>query len=888
MSTTARPHLSPRSSSTTRMHAPRPATAARHRSTTTTTSMAVLVTLLLATLLPRAALAAFSPDSWFFLACGASASVAFPSDSPSRTFVPDSTYLSNGRGSFVVATSNAASPLYAAARAGTSGFSYRLPAPAAQDAAAFLVLRLHFFPVATLSSARFTVSVFETYTLLTSFSPPTAGVVKEFFVPRGAGAFTIKFSPDAGSSAFVNAVELFPAPTELLWNSSVVPVGALSSNDLSSWQQDALETVYRLNVGGPKVTKENGTLWRTWLPDGPFLHGAPGQSVVNSTATRINYSGYTSDLAPDVVYQTQRAANVTAFRRATTPGLNFNVTWTFPAERGASYLVRLHFCDYEMLSSVIGVGIKFNVYVAQAIGTIDLSPKDLPQVTQSNVAFYFDYAARAPRAGNLTVSIGRSPKSIGAGILNGLEIMKLQAANMSPPAAVHSRRTKIMIIALSVVLGAAVLGCVLLWFFVVRPKRRRQAALDEKENTQMPPPPWTPYTPDSASGWPDQSTNRSSEGTGDRMQRVSTKLHVPLPEIKGATDNFHDRNLIGVGGFGNVYKGVLPRDGTPVAVKRAMRASKQGLPEFQTEIVVLSSIRHRHLVSLIGYCNEQGEMILVYEYMEKGTLRGHLYGSDEPSLSWKQRLEICIGAARGLHYLHSGYSENIIHRDVKSTNILLGAGEGSAGGVIAKVADFGLSRIGPSFGETHVSTAVKGSFGYLDPEYFKTQQLTDRSDVYSFGVVLFEVLCARPVIDQSLDRDQINIAEWALRMHSEGQLDKIVDARIAGEVNENSLRKFAETAEKCLEEYGVDRPTMGEVVWNLEYCLQLQETQVNRDAFEDSGAVTTQLPADMVVPRWVPSSTNLSMDEADETVMTMTDVSDSQVFSQLDARGEGR
>lgn len=853
--------------------------------------MAVLFILLLATLLPRAALAAISPDSSSFLACGASASVAFPSDSPSRTFVPDTTYLSNGRGSFVVATSNAASPLYAAARAGTSDFSYRIPAPAAP----FLVLRLHFFPVASLSSARFTVSVLDTFALLPSFSPPTAGVVKEFFVPRdaGSGAFTIKFTPDAGSTAFVNAVELFPAPAELLWSNQVTPVGAAAAaadNVTAKWQPQALETVYRLNVGGDKVTKENDTLWRTWLPDDPFLHGAPGQSFRNKTSGNIFYdpsTGLTREVAPDIVYKTQRVANATDFLRATTPGLNFNVTWTFPADPGSGYLVRLHFCDYEMMSSVVGIGIVFNVYVAQALAAQDLKLTD--RETQPSQAFYFDYAAMAPTAGNLTISIGKSAvSSTGTGILNGLEIMKLRPADPSlKRSGAGKKKTTIMVIALSVVLGAALLGCVLLWFFVVRPKRRRQAALDEKENTQVPPP-WTPYTPDSASGWPDQSTNRSSEGTGDRMQRVSTKLHVPLAEIKGATDNFHDRNLIGVGGFGNVYKGVLPRDGTPVAVKRAMRASKQGLPEFQTEIVVLSSIRHRHLVSLIGYCNEQGEMILVYEYMEKGTLRGHLYGSDEPSLSWKQRLEICIGAARGLHYLHSGYSENIIHRDVKSTNILLGAGEGSAGGVIAKVADFGLSRIGPSFGETHVSTAVKGSFGYLDPEYFKTQQLTDRSDVYSFGVVLFEVLCARPVIDQSLDRDQINIAEWALRMHAEGQLDKIVDARIAGEVNENSLRKFAETAEKCLEEYGVDRPTMGEVVWNLEYCLQLQETQVNRDAFEDSGAVTTQLPADMVVPRWVPSSTNLSMDEADETVMTMTDVSDSQVFSQLDARGEGR
>ena len=255
--------------------------------------------------------------------------------------------------------------------------------------------------------------------------------------------------------------------------------------------------------------------------------------------------------------------------------------------------------------------------------------------------------------------------------------------------------------------------------------------------------------------------------------------------------------------------------------------------------------------------------------MEKGTLRSHLYGSDEPALSWKQRLEICIGAARGLHYLHRGYAENIIHRDVKSTNILLGSDDGSTGGVIAKVADFGLSRIGPSFGETHVSTAVKGSFGYLDPGYFKTQQLTDRSDVYSFGVVLLEVLCARPVIDQSLDHGRINIAEWAVRMRGEGRLDKMADPRIAGEVDEESLLKFAETAEKCLAECWVDRPSMGDVLWNLEYCLQLQETNITGDGLDDM----------------VPSSTSLLMDETD---LSMTNVADSKVFSQLSAGGEGR
>ncbi|XP_051219652.2 receptor-like protein kinase HERK 1 [Lolium perenne] len=702
------------------------------------------------------------------------------------------------------------------------------------------------------------------------FSPPDAGVVKEFFVPRGNYSdFTIKFIPNNSSSAFVNALELFQAPAELLWNNPVTPVGSVGSNDLAIWQQQPLETVYRLNVGGPKVTKENGTLWRTWLPDGPFLLGASGQTRLTSTSSPIVFNpsaGYSNNVAPDVVYKTQRAANVTDFLLGTNPGLNSEitwtvpaVTWTFPAEPRASYLVRLHFCDYEVISSVIGVGIVFNVYVAQAIGSRDLSPNDQVSVSRSNTAFYFDYAytARAPSTGNLTISIGRSERSSEGGILNGLEIMKLPAIDISS----RGETKRIMVIALSTVLSAAVLACAVLCFFVVRRRRRRLAG---------------------------QSTNRSSGGTTIRMQRVSTTLHIPLAQIKAATDNFHKRNLIGAGGFGNVYKGVLPHNGgTPVAVKRAMRVTKQGLPEFQTEIEVLSSIRHRQLVSLVGYCNDQAEMILVYEYMEMGTLRSHLYGSDEPVLSWKQRLEICIGAAQGLHNLHSGYSENIIHRDVKSTNILLG---GRDGGVIAKVADFGLSRIGPSFGETHVSTVVKGSFGYLDPEYFKTQQLTDRSDVYSFGVVLLEVLCARPVIDHGLDRDEINIANWAMRMHREGQLDRVVDARIAAEVNDNSLRKFVETAEKCLADCGKDRPTMGEVVWNLEFCLQLQDTHLNTDAFEDSGAVATHIPADVVAPRWMPPSMSLSMDQAqaDETVMSITDVPGSQVFSQFDARGDGR
>uniref|UniRef100_A0A2P2MWG3 Pto-like kinase OGw family protein n=1 Tax=Rhizophora mucronata TaxID=61149 RepID=A0A2P2MWG3_RHIMU len=316
--------------------------------------------------------------------------------------------------------------------------------------------------------------------------------------------------------------------------------------------------------------------------------------------------------------------------------------------------------------------------------------------------------------------------------------------------------------------------------------------------------------------------------------KVNLKLKMSFAEIQAATQSFDTKLLIGEGGFGKVYKGTLG-DGTKVAVKRSDLNNGQGLPEFQTEVLVLSKIRHRHLVSLIGYCDEGDEMILVYEFMDKGTLRDHLYAwkeSPETSsalseLTWKQRLEICIGAAKGLHYLHSGSDGGIIHRDVKSTNILLDEH------YVAKVADFGLSQLGPSDPD-HFSTGLKGSFGYLDPQYFRTLQLTNKSDVYSFGVVLCEVLCARKPIVKSSQREEINLAEWVLVWQAKGQLEKIIDPSLAGNINPNSLRKFGEIAEKCLKPEGADRPSMIDICWYLEYALQLQQTATHREPHEDS------------------------------------------------------
>ncbi|KAJ9552205.1 hypothetical protein OSB04_016250 [Centaurea solstitialis] len=293
-------------------------------------------------------------------------------------------------------------------------------------------------------------------------------------------------------------------------------------------------------------------------------------------------------------------------------------------------------------------------------------------------------------------------------------------------------------------------------------------------------------------------------------------------QIVSATQNFDEALILGQGGFGKVYKGMIKDySNTFVAIKRSNSMSNQGALQFRAEVEMLSRIRHCNLVSLIGYCNEGTEMALVYEYMPEGTLADHLH-KPGVALSWLQLLKICIGAARGLDYLHTGTGtqHGIIHRDVKSSNILLD------NNFAAKISDFGLAKIGPTNQtRTHVNTLVKGTFGYLDPHYVYTGELTRKTDVYSFGVLLLEVICGRPAVDRSLDEDQWGLAPWAQERIKQGKRNHIIDSRLRGQISSSCLKGFVRIASQCLHNQPNQRPRMTEIVGRLEIVLSLQERE---------------------------------------------------------------
>ncbi|XP_048319968.2 receptor-like serine/threonine-protein kinase ALE2 [Ziziphus jujuba] len=316
--------------------------------------------------------------------------------------------------------------------------------------------------------------------------------------------------------------------------------------------------------------------------------------------------------------------------------------------------------------------------------------------------------------------------------------------------------------------------------------------------------------------------SRSMSFSSGTMTYTGSAKTFTLNDIERATNNFDASRILGEGGFGLVYSGILD-DGREVAVKILKRDDHHGGREFLAEVEMLSRLHHRNLVKLIGTCTEEQTHCLVYELVPNGSVESHLHGVDKETdpLDWDARMKIALGAARGLAYLHEDSNPRVIHRDFKSSNILL------EHDFTPKVSDFGLARTALEEGNRHISTHVMGTFGYLAPEYAMTGHLLVKSDVYSYGVVLLELITGRKPVDLSQPPGQENLVAWARPLlTSKVGLETIIDPAIRSQISSDSLTKVAAIASMCVQPEVSHRPFMGEVVQALKLvCNEIDETK---------------------------------------------------------------
>ncbi|TYJ20552.1 hypothetical protein E1A91_A08G002100v1 [Gossypium mustelinum] len=305
-------------------------------------------------------------------------------------------------------------------------------------------------------------------------------------------------------------------------------------------------------------------------------------------------------------------------------------------------------------------------------------------------------------------------------------------------------------------------------------------------------------------------------------------------QVIAATGNFRSDYLLGEGGFGKVYKGFLEDTNEVVAIKQLDQDSLQGSREFAAEVLTLSTAEHPNLVKLIGFCAEDEQRLLLYEYMPLGSLENHLHdlSPDQKPLDWNTRMEIAAGAARGLEYLHVKMKPPVIYRDLKCSNILLGEG------YHARLSDFGLARVGPSGDKTHVSTRVMGTYGYCAPDYAMTGQLTFKSDIYSLGVVLLELITGRKAVDYSKDRNEQYLVAWARPLFKDRRnFSQMVDPLLQGQYPMKGLYQALAVAAMCVQEQPNMRPAISDVVMALNY-LTVQKYDPNNSAQSSRRSMT--------------------------------------------------
>ncbi|KAH1156359.1 hypothetical protein GLYMA_18G270700v4 [Glycine max] len=777
----------------------------------------------------------YSPVELFSINCGSNSSL---STRDGRNWTADIKFLSENKDS-VAAPALTPSTLegpYTDARFSHSQFTYSFSVSTGPK-----FLRLFFYSTSYQnfhrSKAYFSVKAGQ-YTLFQDFNaslnadadddPAQTDILfREYCINLKDGdRLNITFIPSKTSQhpdsyAFINGIEIVSMPPFLYYTnpddvdiSGLPLLVGLNTNPFPIENNFTLETKYRLRVGGAEIPASQDTgMLRSWDVDNKYVTSQSVLSLYIATGIKLRFTNKIPNYtAPDTVYRSVRNMGSNG-----TFNMGFNLTWQLPVDSGFTYLLRLHFCQLDPNISRPGDQ-SFFIYVqdqlvedwADILGWSH-KQKGVPVVKQYVVFI----PGNQQETLNLSLKMHPNPNSLAKDAqINAIELFKISNFNSSlagpnpdpnrlpvtpivplqRPNNKSSGTTRNLATAVAGAVSAAVLLSFIVAFFLIQCKKKMGSK--KKDETPL----------------------------GGGLSSLPTSLcrHFTIVEIRGATNYFDEHFIVGMGGFGNVYKGYIDDGSTRVAIKRLRPDSRQGAQEFMNEIEMLSQLRHLHLVSLVGYCYESNEMILVYDFMDRGTLCEHLYDTDNPSLSWKQRLQICIGAARGLHYLHTGAKHMIIHRDVKSTNILLDEKW------VAKVSDFGLSRIGPiSSSMTHVSTQVKGSVGYIDPEYYKRQRLTEKSDVYSFGVVLLEVLSGRQPLLRWEEKQRISLVNWAKHCYEKGTLSDIVDAKLKGQIAPQCLQRYGEVALSCLLEDGTQRPSMNDVVRMLEFVLHLQEGAVN-------------------------------------------------------------
>uniref|UniRef100_K3Z3S1 Protein kinase domain-containing protein n=1 Tax=Setaria italica TaxID=4555 RepID=K3Z3S1_SETIT len=778
---------------------------------------------------------------------------------------------------------------YITARIFTSNYTYSFRVSSGR-----MFLRLYFFPITYVSqdSNNFNASQ-------TALATNSGFFVLEYSVNVIAGRLDLTFSPSThqtGSYAFINYIEIVPTP-DLFTTTTPTLANGGNPNPFPIDPATGFQTMYRLNVGGQAISPQGDIdFYRQWDDDSPYIYDSGfGVSFGKDKNLSITYTpsvpNYT---APVGVYESARSMGPNA-----QVNLNYNLTWILPVDAGFYYLLRFHFCEIQYPKTEVNRR-SFFIYINN-----QTAQQQMDVIAWSGGigrTAYSDYAILTNGSGRMDLWVALHPDlssrlTFPDALLNGLEVFKLQndehnsLAGLDPPLPSARNPNGALPTAIGkpggrnskgvaqAAAGGAAGGFAILLFacfgmcIICRCKKNVakdygmtgvKGNMEPRHRNVTPVPgtqeqfrPWhvtnfrkyhatfldTVPQPDRPGDMVTMGRTNNKHLNQIECNNMPSNLcrHFTVKEIQAATNNFDETCLLGKGGFGNVYHGKLD-DRVKVAIKRGNPLSQQGPHEFRTEIETLSMLRHRHLVSLIGYCNENNEMILVYDYMANGTLREHLYNTKKSPLHWKQRLEICIGTARGLHYLHTGAKQTIIHRDVKTANILLDDK------LVAKVSDFGLSKASPDMDDTHVSTLVKGTFGYLDPEYFRRKQLTQKSDVYSFGVVLFEVLCARPVINTQLPEEQVSLRDWALSCLEKDVLSEIIDPHLQGEITPECFIKFAESAAQCVADRSIDRPSMSDVLSNLEVARQLQESSRDKSSGAEAMASRAKTCVDSANP----------------------------------------